>query len=116
MPNFWNLKKLKYMSVKSQLKKDGWSDDAVKFLMAHPQHHRIKNQLFLRPPKARKTYISLTLRKQVFKRDSYRCVLCLTTENLSIDHIYPEVFGGQTVLENLQTLCMPCNRSKGVNI
>jgi hypothetical protein len=59
------------------------------------------------------------LRLKVYERDRFRCVYCgpspITdlTVALHADHIVPFVRGGQTVLENLQTLCAPCNLGKG---
>lgn len=61
----------------------------------------------------KKQPIKMGLRTKVFKRDGYCCVSCQSTENLSADHIYPESKGGATELENLQTLCLSCNQSKG---
>ena len=59
------------------------------------------------------------LRLKVYERDRFRCVYCgrspitdLTVE-LHADHIIPFVRGGQTALENLQTLCAQCNLGKG---
>ncbi len=53
------------------------------------------------------------LRQAVFKRDGYKCLLCKSTMNLTIDHIKPVSRDGQTVYENLQTLCRDCNEEKG---
>jgi hypothetical protein len=53
------------------------------------------------------------LRWEVFRRDGYRCVTCGRDHDLSVDHIVPEINGGKITLENLQTLCRPCNSSKG---
>ena len=41
------------------------------------------------------------------------CQNCGSTENLTIDHIIPVLFGGKDNEENLQCLCSPCNRKKG---
>ena len=57
--------------------------------------------------------ISQSLRHQVFERDGHRCVRCESVMRLSADHVVPESQGGQTTLDNLQTLCMPCNNEKG---
>ncbi|MED5607813.1 HNH endonuclease [Pseudomonas sp. JH-2] len=65
-------------------------------------------------PKPRKAVISLALRTQVFERDRYRCLRCGTHLALRADHVIPESEGGVTSLENLQTLCAPCNSWKGV--
>ncbi|BBQ09949.1 MULTISPECIES: HNH endonuclease [Stenotrophomonas] len=32
---------------------------------------------------------------------------------LSIEHVWPHLFGGQTILENLLPSCVPCNERKG---
>jgi HNH endonuclease/Homing endonuclease associated repeat len=51
-------------------------------------------------------------------RDNFRCRACgrsPTSEpgvKLHVDHIVPWSRGGQTVLENLQTLCQQCNGGK----
>ena len=64
----------------------------------------------------RKSVIPHRLRKQVLERDKYRCKYCETHIDLTIDHIYPESKGGETKLENLQTLCRTCNCSKGAKV
>lgn len=65
-------------------------------------------------PKPKKAVISALLRTQVFERDSYRCLRCGSHLALRADHITPESAGGEATLENLQTLCAPCNSWKGV--
>ncbi len=53
------------------------------------------------------------LKRQVLERDG--CCLCCGNENirmLQVDHILPSYFGGSNILDNLQTLCGECNRSK----
>ena len=58
------------------------------------------------------------LRFLVMRRDSFRCCQCGASPALSpgvvlvIDHIVAWSAGGQTVMENLQTLCVPCNGGK----
>ena len=49
------------------------------------------------------------LRKQVFKRDSYKCVKCGFSKNLTVDHITPRHAGGLDELNNLRTLCVSCH-------
>jgi 5-methylcytosine-specific restriction endonuclease McrA len=53
------------------------------------------------------------LRPFVYERDGHRCQHCGTGKSLSLDHVIPRSKGGPTTLENLQTLCCPCNSSKG---
>lgn len=60
-----------------------------------------------------KASIPTDLRWAVWERDDFRCRHCGTRRRLSIDHIIPESQGGPTELDNLQTLCMPCNSRKG---
>ena len=52
----------------------------------------------------------------VFYRDGFSCKHCGSKEDLTIDHIYPEVHGGTDYCENLQTLCRRCNSVKGDSI
>lgn len=63
--------------------------------------------------KPNKKPIPNSLRKQVFERDGYRCILCGDHHDLEADHKYPESLGGEATLENMQTLCKPCNMKKG---
>lgn len=56
--------------------------------------------------------ISPDLRAAVLLRDRHRCVICGSTEELAIDHVHPVAAGGVSRIENLQTLCRPCNTSK----
>ena len=64
-------------------------------------------------------YPSLKLRFLVMKRDGFRCVQCGKSPavdpgvELHIDHVQPWSKGGETVTENLQTLCKDCNLGKG---
>ena len=67
-------------------------------------------------PKTRK--ISDKLRYSVLKRDNFKCCACGASPakdpsvELHIDHIIPWSKGGETTLENLQTLCSKCNIGK----
>ena len=62
--------------------------------------------------------VSLKLRFMVMKRDDFKCCLCgrspSTTPGLQlhIDHINPWSKGGETTIDNLQTLCADCNLGK----
>jgi hypothetical protein len=53
------------------------------------------------------------LRKEVFKRDQYKCVYCGKVGGvLECDHIIPFSKGGSNDLNNLTTSCRKCNRQK----
>lgn len=69
-----------------------------------------------RPRSYKKRPIPQWLRWQVFERDEFRCVKCGTHKALRADHIVPESKGGVASMANLQTLCEPCNRSKGARV
>ena len=59
--------------------------------------------------------INAALRHEVFVRDGYRCLECGASNqdtSLEVDHIIPVNQGGTDELNNLQTLCMQCNRAK----
>ena len=61
---------------------------------------------------------NLRLRFKVLQRDQFRCCSCGASPakdpgvELHVDHIFPWSKGGETVLENLQTLCSKCNGGK----
>ncbi len=61
----------------------------------------------------------LSLRFYVLKRDRFCCVACgrspATTTGLilEVDHDLAWSKGGETIEENLKTLCFDCNRGKG---
>jgi len=56
------------------------------------------------------------VRERVFTRDGRRCVWCRSAKRLSLDHIWPWSLGGPDTEDNLQTLCRPCNSSKGARV
>ncbi len=62
--------------------------------------------------------ISWRLRFIVMRRDNFKCKCCgrsPATDSkiiLHVDHVIPYSNGGETVLENLQTLCSVCNIGK----
>lgn len=62
--------------------------------------------------------INLRMRFRVLQRDNFRCCMCGASPannpeiELHIDHIIPWSKGGETVIDNLQTLCSRCNIGK----
>lgn len=53
--------------------------------------------------------LSGTIRARVYSENKNECNYCGAEENLEIDHILPISKGGNSVIENLQILCKPCN-------
>jgi hypothetical protein len=74
--------------------------------------HPSKNK---KPKKRTNRTANLRQRFRVMKRDGFKCVLCGASPankagcELHIDHIVPWSNGGETVEENLRTLCLDCN-------
>src|SRR5947207_3420963 len=71
-----------------------------------------------RSPRARSTPRTPgeRLRFLVFRRDNFSCQICGRSPALHlglvlhVDHVIPWSKGGETAIENLQTLCEPCNQ------
>ena len=52
-------------------------------------------------------------RKNVLRRDRFKCQYCGSREQLTIDHVHPKSRGGKDSWENLVAACVPCNNRKG---
>ena len=55
-------------------------------------------------------------RANIYQRDRYTCQYCAcrhSVENLTFDHVVPQVQGGQATWENIVTACLSCNNRKG---
>lgn len=65
-----------------------------------------------------KREVNLRLRFLVMQRDNFKCCICGASPakdpsvELHIDHIVPWSKGGETTMDNLQTLCSKCNLGK----
>lgn len=70
-----------------------------------PIHHTSRN-------------INTRLRFKVLSRDNFKCCACGASPakdpsvELHVDHIIPWSQGGETIIDNLQTLCSKCNLGK----
>jgi hypothetical protein len=83
------------------------TEESIKQLKTEPKsHHKTKRS------------INWRLRFLVMRRDNFKCVQCGRAPAtdpkivLHVDHIKAWANGGETVLENLQTLCSKCNIGK----
>jgi 5-methylcytosine-specific restriction endonuclease McrA len=55
-------------------------------------------------------------RANIYQRDKYVCQYCgikYPAEDLTFDHVMPQVQGGQATWENIVTACLSCNNKKG---
>jgi 5-methylcytosine-specific restriction endonuclease McrA len=52
-------------------------------------------------------------RKNILRRDRFRCQYCDSRDRLTVDHVVPKSRGGKDTWENLVTACTPCNNKKG---
>lgn len=50
-----------------------------------------------------------TTRREVYRRDGWRCALCDSTDGLQIHHVKPRGKGGSDHPMNLITLCWRCH-------
>ena len=67
-------------------------------------------------PKETRERISSAVKREVWRRDKGKCVICGVNENLEYDHVIPVSKGGANTVRNLQLLCEGCNRSKSARI
>jgi 5-methylcytosine-specific restriction endonuclease McrA len=54
------------------------------------------------------------LRATIIARDGSRCGRCPATEDLTVDHIFPQSMGGTHNPKNLRCLCRRCNSARPV--
>lgn len=53
-------------------------------------------------------------RKEIFRRDGYRCQYCgVEAHDLTLDHVVPRKASGSHTWTNLVSACRRCNRRKG---
>ena len=100
-----------YMNGEQEVEKP--DEDNITFPIEIPQKNDNN-----KPTHKTKREINLRLRFTVMKRDNFKCCMCgrspATTLGLElhIDHIIPWSKGGETTIDNLQTLCSDCNIGK----
>jgi superfamily II DNA or RNA helicase len=93
-------------------------DGAMRRIL-HEQRHGSTPHIVPPSKPRRKRELSEEEKAQVKKRDGNQCLCCGAKGKgirLQIDHIIPYNLGGETSVENLQTLCSVCNRGKKENV
>jgi len=87
------------------------SEDILRRLVTLYPSRRLKET----DRRERRKTISKRLRVLILQRDGFRCKMCGKTSRettLEVDHIIPLSRGGTDSLDNLQTLCVDCNKGK----
>lgn len=55
-------------------------------------------------------YVSSQIRAAVLERDHHQCLVCGSKDNPTVAHLTPISRGGNSEIENLQTLCIVCGK------
>lgn len=90
------------------------TDNIQRFISYLDEHIKWRDSV-----KGQRALMTPALRQSIKERDHFTCCHCGNSIEqepnllLEIDHIIPLSKGGKTELDNLQTLCWKCNRSKG---
>ena len=118
-------KELSFISSGAYLRKFGqWSNALKKFVVYMNQDDTSTDESGINDSSCApschhtKRDINLRLRFKVLQRDNFKCCSCGASPakdpsvELHVDHVIPWAKGGETVLENLQTLCSKCNLGK----
>jgi len=56
------------------------------------------------------------VQEEILSKDSYKCRICGSTNNLEVDYIKLPISGGKNNSKNLQTICLECNYSRYKNL
>lgn len=103
----------------SQYDWDDWSrlkpEEGEPFIRAVRQPLRVPEVVTLTDyDKLPVTHVAFS-RRNLFKRDGYKCQYCGAhprPDELTIDHIVPRSRGGESTWENCVLACMECNKRK----
>lgn len=114
-------KQISFISNGAYLRKFGKWSEALKAFVNYINQYEICNEDIydLKTSQITKRDINLRLRFIVLQRDNFKCCTCGASPAkepgviLHVDHIIPWSKGGETVIDNLQTLCSKCNWGKG---
>ena len=68
----------------------------------------------VRRSEANKVISNEKVRCTIMQKYDYKCKICKSENDLTIDHIISVANGGSNELSNLQVLCRKCNSKKGV--
>ena len=108
------------ISSGAYLRRFGQWSSALKMFVSYINDQKVEYITTPSTPSNHKTKrdINLRLRFIVMQRDNFKCCMCGVSPakdssvELHIDHIIPWSKGGETTMDNLQTLCSKCNLGK----
>ena len=108
------------ISSGAYLRKFGQWSNALKMFVSYVNEQEIEfaDECKFETSHKTKRDINLRMRFIVMQRDNFKCCMCGASPakdssvELHIDHIVPWSKGGETTLDNLQTLCSKCNLGK----
>ncbi|MBN1325449.1 HNH endonuclease [Candidatus Falkowbacteria bacterium] len=113
LPGVWSLKGF-FNLIDYQIKYDGKRNVYV-FLLKLSDKQDIKTNTPLDLQHTR--LISSEIKKEVWKRDKGKCVICGSIKNLHFDHDLPFSKGGTSlIVQNIRLLCAKCNLAKSNKI
>jgi len=109
----WSLKGL-FDLIDYKVKNDGKRQVFVFILKLSNEQNLITNEHI---DLAHTRLIPSEVKKEVWKRDGGKCVLCGSIKNLHFDHDLPFSRGGTSLItKNIRLLCAKCNLSKSDKI
>lgn len=113
LPGVWSLKGF-FDLIDYQIKHDGKRNVFIFSLkLSDKQDIETNVQIDL----AHTRLISSEIKKEVWKRDSGKCVICGSIKNLHFDHDLPFSKGGISLtVKNIRLLCAKCNLAKSDKI
>lgn len=113
LPGVWSLKGL-FDLVDYNIKNDGKRNVFVFTLKLSDKQDLTTNEYI---DLVHTRLIPSEVKKEVWKRDGGKCVLCGSTKNLHFDHDLPFSKGGTSLTaKNIRLLCAKCNLSKSNKI
>lgn len=113
LPGVWSFKGY-FDLIDYYIKFDGYRNVFIfKLKLSQKNILSINNDIDLEHSRVIPSFI----KKEVFKRDQGKCVICGSNKNLHFDHDLPFSRGGTSLtVKNIRLLCMVCNLKKSDKI
>ena len=113
LPGIWSLKGY-FELIDYKISNDGIRNVYI-FILKLSENQDLKNSIEIDLKHTR--LISSEVKKEVWKRDAGKCVICGSNKNLHFDHDLPFSRGGTSlIVKNIRLLCAKCNLAKSDKI